>query len=84
MSKSVSKDDLVTQDLLKRDESTWRATEKLENFLGRAEELAAVFDVGGWGRGSTPIPKLFSSGIQMNIMYDIAIFGLAASPLPIN
>jgi hypothetical protein len=50
MSESVPKDDLVTQNFLKRDESTWRITENLENFLARAEEFDAVFYVGGWGR----------------------------------
>ena len=50
MSKDVSKDDVVTQNFLKRDESTWKITEKLDNFLGRANEFAAIFYVGGWGR----------------------------------
>jgi hypothetical protein len=50
MSEQVSKDDAATQKFLQRDESTWRATEKLENFLGRADEFAVVFYVGGWGR----------------------------------
>jgi hypothetical protein len=48
MSEQVSKDDAATQKFLQRDESTWRVTEKLENFLGRADEFAVVFYVGGW------------------------------------
>jgi hypothetical protein len=50
MSEAVSETDTVTQAFLKRDEQTWRVTEKLETFLGRAGEFAAVFYVGGWGR----------------------------------
>jgi hypothetical protein len=50
MSAEVLPDDVLTLNFLKRDESTWKYTEKLESFLGRAEEFAAVFYVGGWGR----------------------------------
>ncbi|CZR66668.1 related to NonF protein, involved in nonactin biosynthesis [Phialocephala subalpina] len=49
MSAQVADDDLVTKKFLTRDEKTWKITEKLEMFLGRAEEFAAVFYVGGWG-----------------------------------
>lgn len=50
MSEVVPESDTITHGFLKRDESTWRETEKLANFLGRASEFEAVFYVGGWGR----------------------------------
>jgi hypothetical protein len=52
MSEQVPDTDTVTHNFLKRDESTWRTTAKLETFLGRASEFEAVFYVGGWGRES--------------------------------
>lgn len=54
MSEVVPESDVVTHAFLKRDEKTWRETEKLENFLGRAAEFEAVFYVGGWGRKFIP------------------------------
>jgi hypothetical protein len=51
MSAEVSPDDALTLNFLRSDDSEWKHTEKLESFLGRAEEFAAVFYVGGWERG---------------------------------
>jgi hypothetical protein len=49
MSEEVSKDGVLTHNFLRRDESTWKITQKLEDFLGRANEFEAIFYVGGWG-----------------------------------
>jgi hypothetical protein len=46
----ASKDDKVSVDFLKNKESLWKNTEKLGDFLGRANEFEAVFYVGGHGR----------------------------------
>ncbi|KAK5046193.1 hypothetical protein LTR84_008650 [Exophiala bonariae] len=48
MSDQVDDDDLLTRNFLLKKES-WRSSEKLANFLGRADEFEAVFYVGGWG-----------------------------------
>jgi hypothetical protein len=54
MSAEVSPDDALTLNFLRRDDSEWKHTEKLESLLGMAEEFAAVFYVSGWGRKYNP------------------------------
>lgn len=44
------KGDEESQRFLQEKQALWKNTEKLETFLGRAEEFAAVFYVGGHGR----------------------------------
>ncbi|KAM3070996.1 hypothetical protein ACMFMG_009902 [Clarireedia jacksonii] len=51
----ASKEDKVAMTFLKEKEPLWKTTEKLESFLGRANEFDAIFYVGGHGR------KYFSS-----------------------
>ncbi|KAL5324090.1 hypothetical protein ACEPPN_008633 [Leptodophora sp. 'Broadleaf-Isolate-01'] len=43
------KDDKISVDFLENQRSLYEETEKLENFIGRAEEFAALFYVGGQG-----------------------------------
>jgi putative intracellular protease/amidase len=41
--------DEVAQNFLKKDQHVWKNTEKLDNFIGRANEFDAIFYVGGHG-----------------------------------
>jgi len=43
------KEDPVSSEFFKTKESVWKKTEKLESFLGRADEFEAIFYVGGHG-----------------------------------
>lgn len=44
------KDDAECQDFLKTKSELWKNTEKLESFVGKENEFAAIFIVGGHGR----------------------------------
>jgi hypothetical protein len=44
------KDDAYCMNFAKTKEKLWLETEKLETFVGRAEEFAAIFYIGGLGR----------------------------------
>ena len=44
------KDDKVSVDFLNNQKSLYEETEKLEKFVGKTEEFAALFYVGGQGR----------------------------------
>jgi len=43
------KEDKIATEFLKTKESIWKNTEKLSNFVGKANEFAAIFYVGGHG-----------------------------------
>lgn len=45
----ASKDDPISQDFLKNNESVWKTTQKLDAFLGKASSFDAIFYVGGHG-----------------------------------
>ena len=45
----ASKDDTVSQDFLKNNESVWKTTQKLDSFLGKANDFDAIFYPGGHG-----------------------------------
>lgn len=44
------KNDKESQNFLKDKESLWKNTEKLSDFVGRAQEFDAILFVGGHGR----------------------------------
>ena len=44
------KNDEVCSKFVKEQESLWKNTVKLENFVGRADQFDAIFYVGGYGR----------------------------------
>ena len=44
------KSDELCQKFLKENESLWKNTEKLSEFVGKAKDFAAIFYVGGHGR----------------------------------
>ena len=46
----ASKDDAASVSFLKSKETLWKNTEKIEKFLGRAQEYDALFFCGGHGR----------------------------------
>jgi hypothetical protein len=88
MSKEVSPDDTLTQNFLKRENPEWKHTEKLETFLGRAEEFAAVFYVDGWGRR---LNLIFCSSLEIELNERLilagiitAMFDLATAPSPMH
>lgn len=48
----ATKDDKASVDFLNSKQSLWKNTEKLSDFVGRANEFDAIFFVGGHGRES--------------------------------
>jgi hypothetical protein len=54
------KNDEVCGKFVKEQESLWKNTAKLEDFLGRANEFDAIIYVGGYGRKS-PKPFILTS-----------------------
>ena len=64
----ATKEDKVSVNFLKEKESLWKNTEKLSDFLGKANEFAAIFFVGGHGRESISVSTLLIAISKLKII----------------
>lgn len=67
ISVDLFKDDVYCQEFFNTEKDLWTNTQKLDAFLGRANEFDVIFIVGGFGRKSQLVDKKHRKADTINI-----------------